>query len=145
MCPRQGLAELAVLRPKSRYVLMSQFEAVTKRLCTGTTIRGCSRRTGCAAVMSDLLDLVAQFGLGVEPRSGDSGLGCEACHGDGLAVIDHCSEGIAGSLEGLFMALSGNLSEPLGAVSLHRHGPPPGLLMARTRTMSSSLRSRSMR
>ena len=72
--------------------------------------------------------------------------GCEApCHGDGLALIDHCSEGIAGSLKGLFMGLSGNLSEPLGAVSLHRHGPPPGLLMARTRTMSSSLRSRSMR
>lgn len=68
VCPRQGLAELAVLSPKSRYVLMSQFEAVSKRLRTGTTIRGCTGRACCAAVVPELFALVTQFGLGVKPR-----------------------------------------------------------------------------
>lgn len=97
MCPRQGLAELAVLSPKSRYVLMSQFEAVSKRLRTGTTIRGCTGRACCAAVVPELFALVTQFGLGVKPRPGDCGPGCEPGHGDGLAVVGHRGQGIAGS------------------------------------------------
>lgn len=111
--PREGLAEFAVLSPKSSYLLMGQFEAMTQRFRAGAAIGGCTGRAACAAVVSELFDLVAQIGLGVEPRPGDSGLSCESGHADVLAVVGHCSESITGSLQRLFMAFSGHLSEPL--------------------------------
>ena len=68
-------------------------------------------------------ELIAQFGLGIEPGAGDAGVGGDLHDGAPLAGFAEFLQGLAGAFEGVGATALGNGDEVVAVVTAHRMIP----------------------
>ncbi len=111
------LAQLVIFCAQLRDLLVGQIKAAAQRFLAGAGAGSPARCPAGSSVALQLIDLLAQPGLGIDPRSRHPGLDGQArdCHG--CSVTADGRQRCLCSLQGLLVAGAGVLGEPSGPVS----------------------------